>query len=75
MEYQLLIALAVIAATTVLGFALILFTINHRDGIRVQQCQPVMEETRQAKGALIIGNKDYKTNQVTTIAVQETVRE
>ena len=74
MEDQLLIALAVTAVTIVLGFALIVFSINHRTKLRVQPCQPVME-TRQAKGALVIGNKDYKENQVTAIAVQETVRE
>ena len=71
MEDQLLIALAV---TIVLGFALIMFTANHRTKQHVQLCQPVME-TRTAKGKLITGNKDYKTKQVTTIAVQETARE
>ena len=48
--------------------------INRHNKLCVQPCQLVME-TRQAKGALIIGNKDYKANQITTIAVQETVRE
>ena len=74
MADQLLIALAVAAVTIVLGFALIVFSTNHRTKLHVQPCRPVME-TRQAKGTLIIGNKDYKENQVTAIAVQETVRE
>ena len=73
MEDQLLIALAVTALTIVLGSALIMFTANHHTKQHVQLCQPVME-TRRAKGKLITGNKDYKTKQVTTIAVQETAR-
>ena len=64
MENQLQIALAVAAAVTiVLGFALL-----YKD----KPCQPVMETSR-AKGTLVTGNKDYKENQVTVIAVQETV--
>ena len=74
MEDQLLIALAFAAVTIVFGFALIVFTINHHTKLHVQTCRPVMEIS-QAKGTLIIGNKDYKETQVTATAVQETMRE
>lgn len=74
MEYQLLIALAVTAAAIGLGFVLIVFTTNYHTKQHVQLCQPVMA-TRGDKGKLITGNKDCRENQVTVIAVQETVRE
>lgn len=75
MECQLLTVLAAAIATTiVLGFALMMVQfVTHYPTKQHPHQQPVTE-TSLDKGKLVTGSKDYEANQVTTIAVQETVR-
>ena len=72
MEDQLLMVLAAVALTVVLGLALIVCITNHPT--KLQPCQPVME-TSQDRGTLVTGSKDNKASDMTTTAIQETVRE